>query len=70
MPLMYGKSRKAIGTNISTEEAAGKPRKQAIAIALHTADEAGGKKKRKKRAMGQRGPGNGGSDTGGSLLQA
>lgn len=37
MPLMKGKSRKAIGQNIKTEEAAGKPKKQAIAIALNTA---------------------------------
>lgn len=35
MPLLKGK--KNIGANIKTEEAAGKPRKQAIAIALRTA---------------------------------
>lgn len=35
MPLKKGK--KNIGTNIKTEMAAGKPRKQAIAIALNTA---------------------------------
>ncbi len=37
MPLLKGKSRAAIGTNIKTEEMAGRPRKQAIAIALNTA---------------------------------
>lgn len=37
MPLATGNSRKVIGQNIKTEEAAGKPRKQAIAIALHKA---------------------------------
>ena len=37
MPLATGDSRKAISTNIKTEMAAGKPQKQAIAIALHKA---------------------------------
>lgn len=37
MPLTKGYSRKAIGRNIKAEEAAGRPRKQAIAIALNTA---------------------------------
>lgn len=37
MPLKQGKSRKAISANIRTEIAAGKPRAQAIAIALRTA---------------------------------
>lgn len=46
MPLRKGKSRKAVGQNITTEEAAGKPRKQAIAIAFSKAGMA--KKKRKK----------------------
>ena len=40
MPLKSGKSN--IGENINTEEAAGKPRKQAIAIALNVARKAGG----------------------------
>lgn len=35
MPLLPGK--KNIGANIKTEEAAGKPRNQALAIALSTA---------------------------------
>lgn len=41
MPLIKSPSRKAIGKNIKTEEAAGKPKKQAIAIALDTARRAG-----------------------------
>lgn len=40
MPLTKGYSRKSIGKNISAEERAGKPRKQAIAIALNTARKA------------------------------
>lgn len=40
MPLKKGYSRKSIGKNISTEEKAGKPRKQAIAIALNVARKA------------------------------
>ena len=43
MPLLKGKEN--IGTNIRTEEAAGKPHKQALAIALSTAY---GKKKLKR----------------------
>jgi cation transport regulator ChaB len=45
MPLYKGK--KNIGRNIKTEMAAGKPRKQAIAIALNVAGES--KKPKKKR---------------------
>jgi hypothetical protein len=41
MPLNKGKSRAAIGENIAKEQAAGKPHKQAIAIALNTARKAG-----------------------------
>jgi len=37
MPLMKGKSRKVVSENIKTEMAAGKPQKQAVAIALHEA---------------------------------
>lgn len=37
MPLVKGKSDKAISHNIKAELKAGKPRKQAIAIALSTA---------------------------------
>jgi len=44
MPLKKGKSQKAVSANIKTELAAGKPRKQAIAIALSKARK-GGKRK-------------------------
>jgi Family of unknown function (DUF6496) len=50
MPLVKGKSKESIGKNIKTEEAHGKPKKQAIAIALNVARKAGAKipKKGKK----------------------
>lgn len=41
MPLRKSKDKKAIGENVKTEEAAGKPRAQALAIALNTARESG-----------------------------
>jgi hypothetical protein len=47
MPLIKGYSAKSISKNIRTELKAGKPRKQAIAIALSTARKV--KKKRKKK---------------------
>lgn len=43
MPLSKGKSKKSISKNIKTEMAAGKPQKQAVAIALNTARKAGSK---------------------------
>lgn len=48
MPLEKSASKKAIGRNIAREESAGKPKKQAIAIALNTAREAGAKIPKKK----------------------
>lgn len=37
MPLKSGSSRKVISSNIRTEMKAGRPQKQAIAIAMHKA---------------------------------
>ncbi len=49
MPLIKSKSDKAVGKNIAKEEAVGKPRKQAIAIALDTQRRAAAKKTRGKK---------------------
>lgn len=46
MPLQPGKSRAAFGQNVKTEMAAGRPQKQAVAIAF---SEAGERKKRKAK---------------------
>lgn len=48
MPLIKSKSKKAIGENIKREEEAGKPKKQAVAIALDVARKAGAKIPKKK----------------------
>lgn len=45
MPLQRGSSRKVVSNNIRTEMKAGKPQKQAIAIALNKA----GKSKKKRK---------------------
>lgn len=45
MPLRKGSSRKVVSSNIRTEIRHGKSRKQAVAIALHTA----GKSKKRGR---------------------
>lgn len=49
MPLIKSASREAIGKNIAREKAAGKPHKQAVAIALNTARSAGASIPRPKK---------------------
>ena len=49
MPLKKGSSKKTISSNIKREMDAGKPQKQAVAIALDAARRSVGKKKGKKR---------------------
>jgi hypothetical protein len=46
MPLKKGSSRATISKNIRTEIAAGRPQKQAVAIALSTARRSKGKKRK------------------------
>lgn len=49
MPLIKGKSPKSFAKNIKTEMAAGKPKKQAVAIAYSEAGEAKKKERKEKR---------------------
>lgn len=52
MPLESGTDRGTVGRNIRTEKAAGKPHKQAVAIALETARRSRGKPRPKPRKRG------------------
>ena len=51
MPLVKGKSKASISKNIRTEIKAGRPHKQAIAIALSTARKAGAKIRRPRISL-------------------
>lgn len=47
MPLVKGSGNKAISQNIKIEKAAGKPQKQAVAIALNVAGKSNRKSKKR-----------------------
>lgn len=49
MPLIKGKSKESISKNIKTEIAAGRPQKQAVAIALDVARRSGAKLPKAKK---------------------
>lgn len=55
MPLKRGKSEETISENVKTERKAGKPQKQAVAIAMREADKSGSRKVSKKKAPVARG---------------
>jgi hypothetical protein len=48
MPLLKGKSKAVVSENIRREVAAGKPQRQAVAIALEQARRTGAKRKKRK----------------------
>jgi hypothetical protein len=48
MPLIKTGTKASVGKNIKTEMAAGKPQRQAVAIALNTARKAGAKIPKRK----------------------
>ena len=54
MPLVKGKSKKAISANISELVRSGRPQNQSIAIAMAEARRAGAKIPKKKRSLNQR----------------
>ena len=54
MPLKKGYSKKSVSANIKTEMAAGKPQKQAVAIALNTARKAAEKAGKPSKAPAKR----------------
>ena len=55
MPLKKGYSKKSISSSIKTEMAAGKPQKQAVAIALKTARKAAAKAGKPSKAPATKG---------------